>query len=1559
MLARVNSFDCLSFLPARYQNLICLGAVLLFSRGILQAQTTYLNATGTPTFLTSAKVENGFVNLANGNLHLEIPLGRFTQRGQVSFSAKMVYDSRIWQVVTNGSSSWQPTNVANSQGGWRFVTTADPGVVSETLNSSTCNPGQQIQTWQGFVWSDPIGTQRFFPITTSQNQCTGVNTSTGDAYAADSSGFHMYVTNFTSATVFAKDGTQVYPSLKDANGNFFTVDGNGNVIDTLNRTPVTKTVNGNTTYYDVLNSQGSTSRFTVTSGTVNVNTAFGQSGVTEDSGSFTSIQSISLPDGTSYSFGYDSGTTSGFYGELTSVTLRTGGQVTFGYSNFSDAYGNINRWLTSRTAAGSWSYTPQVLTTCAPGTTGCQQQVTVSKPSGDQTVFTFTLDNGDWKTQAQIYSGAAGTGTLLRTITKDYDFSNACPFSGCTGNAYIRAIRTTVTEPIPGGSISRKTEDTYDSIYYGNIAAVKEWNYYSGAPSSSPDRETDFVYLTSSGYVSKDIHNRVTSRTVINGASTQLAQTVTAYDGGTLTSITGVSHHDDANFGTGNTVRGNPTQVKRWVSGTSYLTTAITYDTTGQKLQVTNPRGHTRTYSYADNFYTDANPPVNPPASYTPSVSTNAYVTKIVLNETSQSPFLTYGYYFNTGKLARDKDPNLADIYHHYVDSLDRETHRYDRKLINTTRGWTLTVYTSASQTDVYRGITDTTASSSCVSCRHDVKTVDSFGRAINSTLASDPSGAIKVDTGFDGNDRAQTQSNPYRSTNDPTYGIETDTFDGLDRATQQSHADSNAVHVYYGAAVGSAGGAASQLCGSSTYGLGVPALTIDEAGKKQQKWTSAFGSIIEVDEPDNSNALTLGTCYAYDALQNNTGIVQGGETRSYSYDGISRLISAKEPESGTTNYFFTYTDGSICSAADDVCRAIDARGVTSTYTYDIGTEKDRLITIAYSDGTPTTNYYYDQSSYNGLTISYPGNRRTGMSDGSGQTAWSYDPFGHIITERRTIGTVTESTSYTYNVDGSIASITYPSGRVITYAYNNAQQATSVVDTTSSTNYITGATYAPHGALASAVHGQVSGGFAGVTESYTYNNRLQTVTHTASSSNGTVLNHAYSYDLGGGVNNGNIASITNNVDTGRSQSFTYDNLNRLASAQSQATSGADCWGNGYGYDRYGNLLSMTVTQCSAPNLSVSVNTNNQIVGYSYDAAGNLTNDGTLSYNWDAENRLKGAAGTSYTWDGTNMRVQKGTNDLYWYSAASCRHPLFGRSSNAGAYTDEFIHFNGQPVGYRDNTAGNAYHMLTDEIGSVRVMTNATGVTQFESDYYPQGGQRVITGTADSLLKFNAVQRDTESGLDNARRIYSSATARYLSPAAKPAARTTAPQTLNKVTAVAASPLSQQGPGVGSIVALLLAALAQYRLCEDSVNRLFGFEGDFLAAFGDEASWDELLCGLPDIDLLLLLKTTVCTNGTVHVKADDINAKCSGIEIARASLILPLLSGVPVQLTGVDATGGDNIEIIGGPNILPFSTTAQLSFTARGSGAIRWTFHVTCDGTDYDYQKAQLVLCPVK
>ena len=75
----------------------------------------------------------------------------------------------------------------------------------------------------------------------------------------------------------------------------------------------------------------------------------------------------------------------------------------------------------------------------------------------------------------------------------------------------------------------------------------------------------------------------------------------------------------------------------------------------------------------------------------------------------------------------------------------------------------------------------------------------------------------------------------------------------------------------------------------------------------------------------------------------------------------------------------------------------------------------------------------------------------------------------------------------------------------------------------------------------------------------------------------TVMSLSYNFHLGSG-DNGNVYQIRNNRDTTRSQTFTYDALNRIASAQSQATSGANCWGNSYTIDPWGNLTNKTVTK---------------------------------------------------------------------------------------------------------------------------------------------------------------------------------------------------------------------------------------------------------------------------------------------------------------------------------------------------------------------------------------------
>ena len=154
--------------------------------------------------------------------------------------------------------------------------------------------------------------------------------------------------------------------------------------------------------------------------------------------------------------------------------------------------------------------------------------------------------------------------------------------------------------------------------------------------------------------------------------------------------------------------------------------------------------------------------------------------------------------------------------------------------------------------------------------------------------------------------------------------------------------------------------------------------------------------------------------------------------------------------------------------------------------------------------------------------------------------------------------------------------------------------------------------------------------------------------------------HAGTGTAGSGSDNGNVFGIINYKDTshGRDQTFTYDALNRLTSAQNAGTNCAaqvlygnlEYWGNNYTYDAWVNLTGKTkiTTACSGEGLDVNADAHNWIHAnsgqdYKYDAAGNMTFNATpptQTYTYDQENRLTGANGYTYTYDGDGNRVRK-------------------------------------------------------------------------------------------------------------------------------------------------------------------------------------------------------------------------------------------------------------------------------------------------------------------------------
>lgn len=1336
---------------------------LSITSGIASAQL----ATGLPPF-TSFGGGADQINLANLNIHLAMPIISKAGRG-LPLIYNLSFDSAIWTPAgSSGNQVWTPAaNWGFTVGlsGWTGQVTAN-----ETSNCTYIPPPYNFELCtygaSNYAYRDGSGTlhtSTYSWYEVCEPGCSGG--SSGSPLATDASGYTILpsangVTDRSGNTIMTASGSLgTAGSIEDTNGNYLSANTSGSntvITDTLGVNAVTLQPTNCTAPCTVI--------YTVPTGTVGITyysypvwTSFGCSGVTEFGPHSENLPyDIILPDGTAYVFIYESNSAhSGYYtGRIKEIGLPDGGTLSYTYSGGSNGINcsdGSTATLARTTPDGTWTYSH------TPG------QTTVTDPYGEQTVYTF--DSNGHETSRKIYSGSA-SGAPLQTINTTWA-SNNTP-----------ATSTIILE---NGTTQSEIATTYND--YGVPTEVDQYGYGTGSPGPIV-RKTTINYASFSNPIA-DLPSSITMK---NAGGTSVAQTIYTYDSASLTSVTGIAQHDDTNYGVSQTTRGNPTEIQDWVAGSTFLNTYATYDTTGQHISDTDAKGNVTSYSFADNYFVDNG--ANPPQPYTPAKSTNAFVTTVV------RPVLhtTYGYYFNTGKQAFATDYNGGSTYTHY-DSFGRLTSMFLPPSYPYGAGWTLVQYPNGTEEDYYTGITDTTPSTSCSSCRHVQVLQDSLGRTSMNTLVNDPDGATTTQQQYDLMGRVVSVTNPYRSGNDPTFGRESYAYDALNRVTVTTHADNSVLSTYYGTlAVGAAGGASTQLCSASNYGLGTPVLEVDSAGDKQESWLDALNRVIEADEPGSNGSLTVPTCYLYDALGNLIEVVQGSETRSYAYDGLSRVTSEATPETGTTYLYYTTASGGLCSGDPvDICRKTDARGITTTDSYD---SMNRLTSVSYSDGTPTVQYFYDQNSYNGLAIYNGVGRLTGMSDASGTSAYSYDQLGDVINENRTINGITKSLSYDYNLDGSVSGIVYPSGRSIGYVYSAAQRPIQATDDTDGTYIISQAHYAPQGALSFVNVGPT---INFINEGFDYNNRLQMTDEGATiNSSGTQI-----FDLqygmpGSGSNNNEIQSVVNGLDNGRTTSVTYDTLNRLSTAHSQATSGPDCWGQSYGYDRWANLTSVNVTQCTGSSLALTV-VNNQITdsGFTYDAGGDMTSDSQYSYTYDGAGRLSSANGVNYTYDGKNLRVEKSNGTIYWRGFSG---DVFTETDLAGNVKNDFVYFDGSQVA-RVDASGNYYYYFTDKLNSTRIVTDSSGNVCYDADFTPFGREIDHVSSCPPEHKFGGYERDPESGLDYAAyRYYSSRLGRFMSPDPLKGG-ITKPQSLNRYTYVLNNPCNLVDPsGLCDVVA---------------------------------------------------------------------------------------------------------------------------------------------------------------
>jgi hypothetical protein len=387
-----------------------------------------------------------------------------------------------------------------------------------------------------------------------------------------------------------------------------------------------------------------------------------------------------------------------------------------------------------------------------------------------------------------------------------------------------------------------------------------------------------------------------------------------------------------------------------------------------------------------------------------------------------------------------------------------------------------------------------------------------------------------------------------------------------------------------------------------------------------------------------------------------------------------------------------------------------------------------RVLKTTYSNSDPALTFTYDGTNCLGLTSCQNIGHRTGMTDGAGSESWAYQidkpNLRSIHREQRTTNSspnnITKTTTYYLDLAGNVTQLVYPTGRTVNYTHDSGDRPSTAVDASNgityatdwktpptSTNCTAGAVcYTPQGSVYSMSIGQTSS-FTGFNISETFNNRLQPNEIKASSTAGNAIDITYNFvDPVSLKNAGHVYKITNNLTSGRSQTFTYDQLNRITSAGTTATTGSTCWGYQYTYDAWGNLLSQTAwtptyNACTESTMgAVAADGNNHITGLSYDSSGNTQTDGSNTYTWDGESQLKTAGGVTYAYDGDGRRASKVGSKLYWYGSGG---EILAETDAAGNTQNEYIFFGGRRVAVVP-ASGSALYYAEDLLGSSRDRT---------------------------------------------------------------------------------------------------------------------------------------------------------------------------------------------------------------------------------------------------------------
>lgn len=497
-----------------------------------------------------------------------------------------------------------------------------------------------------------------------------------------------------------------------------------------------------------------------------------------------------------------------------------------------------------------------------------------------------------------------------------------------------------------------------------------------------------------------------------------------------------------------------------------------------------------------------------------------------------------------------------------------------------------------------------------------------------------------------------------------------------------------------------------------------------DQGNRTSQTDAGAFQTIFTPDALNRTRQMTDAasgvTSFGYDALDQLTSVTDPkGLITSYALNALGDLKQQVSPDTGTTSY--TYDAGSNRKTQTD------ARGVAAEYSYD---PLNRLTFVDYPGTAEDVTYTYDSTSQ-----PYGKGRLTGIQDAASAMSLTYDARGNVTEERRVIGGTTYVTGYGYDLADRLTSVTYPTGRLVTYERNALGQVARVTTTVNNatTPLADNITYVPFGGIASYTLGN---GIV-VTRTHDQDYRLSEI---RDQGNNLIARRELFYDL-----RGNIESILDRADSSFSQSFSYDALSRLASAD--GAYGAQA----FTYDGVGNRLTETATPPgggAATQITYTYPTGSHRLSslsdgtiFDYDASGNATQRGGLALSYNAANRLSSAnsadgVSVDHVYSPSGQRIKKSSGGV----TTVFHHDRQGRLLGE--------HFDGGSVDERE------YIWLEDiPLAQAIVRTIPAPIVDNGSSGFSTTGAWSVASRpgqygADHLVRAPAVEIPGEKALDN-------------------------------------------------------------------------------------------------------------------------------------------------------------------------------------------------------------------